>query len=261
MTTTTIQQRRLPEADSQVTNRQKTLHFSFDGKDYTAYEGDTVASALAAVGIKVYSRSFKYHRKRGLLCAAGNCPNCLVQIGDEANVRSCMRPVENGMVVEPQNVWPSLGTDVMSMTQLVDSFLPAGFYYKAFMRPQVLWPLYERVLRGAAGLGTVNEDSQAAYFDKIYKHADVAVVGGGPAGLKAALAAANAGAQVILLEEQVALGGHLRYNIYEIDGAAAQTYVAGLAEQVMQHDNIDVMLNTNVFGHYDHNWLGGVQGH
>lgn len=257
---TTQRTRRLPEADSQVTNRQKVVEFTFNGKTYTAYEGDTIASALAAAGVTVFSRSFKYHRKRGLLCATGNCPNCLVQIGDEPSVRSCTRPVEDGMVVKPQNTWPSLNTDVMSMTQMVDRFLPAGFYYKAFIRPQMLWPVYEKVLRNAAGLGVVNEQAKSDYFDKIYKHADVAVVGGGPAGLRAALSAANAGAHVILLEEQDALGGHLRQNNYAIDGKPAHAYVADLISEVTQHANIDVMLNTNVFGHYDHNWLGGVQG-
>jgi len=252
--------RRLPEAASQVLNRQEVVRFTFNGKEYRAYEGDTIASALAAAGVATFSRSFKYHRKRGLLCASGNCPNCLVQVGDTPNVRSCVHPVEDGLEVEAQNVWPSLESDVMSMTQLVDRFLPVGFYYKTFMRPQALWPVYEKVLRKAAGLGKVNEKSEAHYFDKIYKHADVAVIGGGPAGLQAARRAADAGAQVILLEEQNALGGHLRHNIYDISGQAAHQYIAQYVEQVVAHDNIEMMLNTNAFGHYDHSWIGAVQG-
>lgn len=261
MTVSTISQaHRLPAAESQVIKRDNVLHFTFNGKSYTGCEGDTIASALAAAGVTTFSRSFKYHRRRGLLCGSGNCPNCLVQVEDIPNVRSCVHPVTEGLVVESQNAWPSLETDLMSMTQLVDRFLPAGFYYKAFMRPQALWPVYERVLRNVAGLGRVNEDAAPDYFDKIYKHADVAVVGGGPAGLQAALAAADEGAQVIVLEEQAALGGHLRHNMYLIDGQPAYQYAAALVERVASHSNIEVLLNTNAFGHYDHNWIGAVQG-
>lgn len=258
--TTTKLNQRLPEADSQVVDRKVILHFTFNGKQYAAYEGDTIASALAAAGVSTFSRSFKYHRKRGLLCGSGNCPNCLVQIGDEASVRSCTRPVEPNMKVESQNVSPSLENDVMSATQLVDRFLPAGFYYKTFMRPKALWPYYEKVLRTAAGLGKVNEEAESDYFDKLYKHADVAVIGGGAAGLQAALSAANTGAKVILIEEQDALGGHLRQNTHDINGQAAYQYVAELAEKVTSHDNIEVILNANAFGQYDHNWIGAVQG-
>src|SRR5664279_2369894 len=136
---TTTQLRRVPLKASQVINRKKSLVFSFDGRQYSAYEGDTIASALAVAGTTTFSRSFKYHRRRGLLCAAGNCPNCLVQVGDEPNVRACVTCVHDGMVVEAQNASPSLDADVMSVTQLVDRFLPAGFYYKAFMRPRALW--------------------------------------------------------------------------------------------------------------------------
>src|SRR5215207_623232 len=184
---------RLAEAPSQTLNRREVVKFTFNGREYSAYEGDTIASALAAAGVDVFSRSFKYHRPRGLMCASGNCPNCMVQIGDEPNVRACVTPVQREMKVEPQNVFPSLATDVMSMTQMVGRFLSAGFYYKTFIHPRQLWPVYERVLRAAAGLGKVDEDSHPGYFDKIYKHADVTVIGGGPAGMKAARAAARLG--------------------------------------------------------------------
>ena len=100
-------------------------------------------------GVRLVGRSFKYHRQRGLLCMTGNCPNCLVTVDGTPNVRSCKTPVEEGMLVTSQNAWPSLDTDAMSMVQLAGRFLPVGFYYKAFMRPRQLWPLYEKVLRGA----------------------------------------------------------------------------------------------------------------
>ena len=127
---------RLQPKQGEVIDRSTTIRFTFDGAEYTAHPGDTVASALTAAGVKVLSRSFKYHRPRGLLCCAGHCPNCLVQIGDEPNVRACTRPVEAGMDVRAQNVWPSLNRDLLSLTQLGSRFMPVGFYYKTFIRPQ-----------------------------------------------------------------------------------------------------------------------------
>ncbi len=257
---TTTTNRRLPPNPSQTINRQNVMTFTFNGKEFTAFEGDTIASALAAAGVKVFSRSFKYHRQRGLLCVAGNCPNCLVQVADEPNVRSCTTSVRQGMPVRSQNAWPSLGADVMSVTQLVDRFLPAGFYYKAFMRPRALWPLYERALRRAAGLGEIDPNSKPGSFDKVYKHADVTVIGGGPAGLRAALAAAGTGARVLLMDSEPALGGHLRYATHALDGHLAYEYAADLAAQASKHPGIEIMTGTTAIGRYDHNWIGAVTG-
>ncbi len=261
MTTPTIAvNRRLAPSPSQVLDRQKVLTFTFDGKAYTAFEGDTIASALAAAGVTTFSRSFKYHRQRGLLCVAGNCPNCLVQVADEPNVRSCTTPVRPGMAVSSQNAWPSLDRDVLSLAQLADRFLSAGFYYKAFMHPRALWPLYERALRHAAGLGEIKPDSKPGYFDKVYKHADVTVVGGGPAGLSAALAAAKAGAQVLLMDAEPALGGHLRYAVQDVGGQPAYEYAASLISRVLNDPHVEVMIGTAAIGRYDHNWIGAVTG-
>ena len=204
---------RLHPKQGEAIDRSTTIRFTFDGVEYTAYPGDTVASALTAAGVKVLSRSFKYHRPRGLLCCSGHCPNCLVQIGDEPNVRACTRPVEEGMDVHAQNVWPSLNRDLLSLTQLGSRFMPVGFYYKTFIRPQKLWPLYEHTLRHIAGLGEVSLDTPPGEFDKQYLHTDVVVVGGGPAGISAALSAAEAGAQVLFFDESSALGGHLRFTV------------------------------------------------
>jgi sarcosine oxidase subunit alpha len=177
---------RLAPQPSEAIERGRTIQFTFNGKEYQAHPGDTIASALYAAGVRTFSRSFKYHRPRGLFCAAGHCPNCLVQIGDEPNVRSCLRPVEAGMVVKPQNAWPSLDADVMSLNQLVSRFLPVGFYYKLFLWPKPMWPFYENFLRHAAGLGEVDPNAPRHYFDKAFRHTDVLVVGGGRAGLTAA---------------------------------------------------------------------------
>ena len=253
---------RLHPKQGEAIDRSTTIRFTFDGVEYTAHPGDTVASALTAAGVKVLSRSFKYHRPRGLLCCAGHCPNCLVQIGDEPNVRACMRPVEAGMDVQAQNVWPSLNRDLLSLTQLGSRFMPVGFYYKTFIRPQRLWPLYEHTLRHAAGLGEVNPDTPPGKFDKQYLHTDVVVVGGGPAGISAALGAAEAGAEVLLFEENSALGGHLRFTVPLQSTPTTQVPkdLPELLEGLNQQPNITVLTDTSVLGWYQDNWLCAVRG-
>jgi len=247
---------RTPPSPGEVIDRSGQITFTFDGRTFTAYPGDTIGSALAAAGVKVFSRSFKYHRPRGLLCCTGHCPNCLVQVGDEPNVRACTRPVAEGMDVRPQNVWPSLKRDLMALTELGDRFLPVGFYYKAFIRPRFLWPVYEHVLRRAAGLGEVNPESTPGAYDKQYLHADVAVGGGGPAGLSAALAAAEQGARVALFDENAALGGHLRFSPH---GQQAST-LDDLQARLTAQPGIAVYADTTVLGWYEENWLSAVQG-
>ena len=253
---------RLHPKQGEAIDRSTTIRFTFDGVEYTAHPGDTIASALTAAGVKVLSRSFKYHRPRGLLCCAGHCPNCLVQIGDEPNVRACMRPVEAGMDVRAQNVWPSLNRDLLSLTQLGSRFMPVGFYYKTFIRPQRLWPLYEHTLRHAAGLGEVNPDTPPGKFDKQYLHTDVVVVGGGPAGISAALGAAEAGAEVLLFEENSALGGHLRFTVPLQSTPTTQVPkdLPELLEGLNQQPNITVLTDTSVLGWYQDNWLCAVRG-
>lgn len=229
-----------------------TITFTFDGERYPAHPGDTIASALSAAGVRIFSRSFKYHRPRGLLCCAGQCPNCLVQVGDEPSVRSCTREVQDGMIVSPQNVRGSLQRDLMSVTQLGDRFLPVGFYYKAFIHPQSMWHVYEKFLRHAAGLGKVNLDTPPGHYFKEYLHTDVAVVGGGPAGLSAALGAAASGARVLLLDESDALGGHLRYSSGNAEA------LERLVGEVESHERIVRYTKTAVIGWYEENWLAAV---
>src|SRR5258707_13694086 len=126
---------RLPATPEERIDRAKPVRFTFDGRRYEGYAGDSVGSALAASDVKILSRSFKYHRPRGLLCCAGRCPNCLVQVDGVPNVRACVTPVSEGMTVRHQNAWPSLGFDLLSLTGLVDRLLPIGSYYKTFYRP------------------------------------------------------------------------------------------------------------------------------
>lgn len=245
---------RLGPRAGEVIDRSQPLVLSWDGRDFPAYRGDTITSALCASGERVFSRSFKYHRPRGLLTADHLDPGCLVQVGDEPNVRASHRSVEHGMVVRPQNAWPSLRFDVKSANQAVGRFLQAGFYYKTFMKPQRLWPAYEKVLRRFSAGGVMTNDPPHGYFDKRYAHPDVIVAGGGPAGMAAAVAAAGAGAQVMLVEAEPQLGGHLRWGD-DAEIAALET----LRHEVETCAGIEIMTDSVVSGRYDGNWIAVLQ--
>ena len=237
---------RLKPQSGEAIDRSVPVEFEFDGGRVRGFQGDTVASALYAQGTRVFSRSFKYHRPRGLLCCSGNCPNCLVTVGDEPNVRACTRPAEPGLQVRSQNAWPSLGFDLLSLLDKLHWLMPVGFYYKALHRPKALWLLARRLIRRVGGLGSIdiNATHETEYSSRNL-HADIAVVGGGPAGMSAALSSAETGASVILVDDQPALGGHLRYSRRPEADTASQ-----LAEQVAQSPNIQTLSNATVFGLY-----------
>src|SRR5690348_7726117 len=241
---------RLEPQPGEVIDRDAPLTFRWNGRAYPGYQGDTIVSALAAAGERVFSRSFKYHRPRGLLTASYLDPGCTMQVGDEPNVRGAHRLVAEGMDVRSQNTWPSLRFDVKAANQLAGAFLPAGFYYKTFIKPQRLWPAYSSVLRRFSSGGVTSADSPHGYYDKRYAHPDVLVAGGGPAGMAAAVAAARAGARVMLAEEEHQLGGHLRWG-----GEAERAALAELAAQVAAEPGIEVLLNAAVIGRYDGNLI------
>ena len=209
---------RLNTQPGEILDRTVSVEFEFDGHEVRGFKGDTVASALSAAGAIKFSRSFKYHRPRGLLCCAGNCPNCLMNVDGEPNVRTCTRPIEPGMKVEHQNAWPSLGLDLLSVLDRFHWLMPVGFYYKALHRPKALWLLARNIIRRVGGLGRIDI---AAQHEERYRHrnehVDVAVVGGGPAGIAAALAAAKGGVSVAIIDDQPELGGHLRFTGQSMD--------------------------------------------
>ena len=245
-------QSRLESQPGEAIDRSVTVEFEFDGRRVWGFRGDTVASALYAQGTRVFSRSFKYHRPRGLLCCSGNCPNCLVTVGDEPNVRACTRPVEPGLQIHSQNAWPSLRFDLLSVLDRLHWLMPVGFYYKALHRPKALWLLARQLIRRVGGLGSIdiNAAHQTDEYSSRNLHADVAVVGGGPAGISAALSAAETGASITLVDDQPSLGGHLRYGRHPGRETASQ-----LAGQVAQSPNIETLSNATVFGLYQDNLL------
>src|SRR5215211_1155709 len=224
---------RLDRRPGEVIDRGRRFTFTWNGEEYPA------------CGERVFSRSFKYHRPRGLLTASFLDPGCIVQVDDEPNVRGAHRCVEPGMVVSPQGVWPSLEYDVKSANGAFGRFLSAGFYYKTFIKPRRLWPVYRRMLRRFSAGGKVSANSSHGYFDERYAHPDVLVAGRGPAGMAAAVAAAEAGAQVLLVEEEHDLGGHLRWG----DGAGMAA-LRGLREKVARTPGLEVMINSVVNGRF-----------
>jgi sarcosine oxidase subunit alpha len=234
-----------------VIDRGRSLTFTWNGRSFTGLAGDTIVSALAAAGERVFSRSYKYHRPRGLLTATMHDPGCLLQVDHEPNVRGAHRLLREGMAVSSQNTWPSLRFDVKAVNQLGGRFLAPGFYYKTFMEPASLWPTYEAVLRQFVHAGTNHPVPDGTRYEKRYAHTDVLVVGGGIAGMHAALAAARAGARVMLVEEEHRLGGHLRWE----DPQAAAT----LAEEVVATEGITVLTDATVTARYDDNWCAVVQ--
>jgi sarcosine oxidase, subunit alpha len=245
---------RLPPQPGEVIDRSRTVRFTWNGRPVEGYAGDTIVSALAAAGERVFSRSMKYHRRRGVLTASFHDPGCMVQVGDEPNVRGAHRLVSGGMAVTSQNTWPSLRFDVRAVNRFGARVLTPGFYYKTFMRPRFLWPAYESVLRKFVHGGRVSPDTRSARPAKRHAHPDVLIAGGGPAGMAAAVAAARAGASVLLAEEEHQLGGSLRWGT-DADLAA----LAELAGQVSAEPGIEVLTDAVVLGRYDGNWVAVLE--
>ncbi|MGH6918868.1 MAG: 2Fe-2S iron-sulfur cluster-binding protein, partial [Geminicoccaceae bacterium] len=191
-------------------DRTRPTSFTFDGRRYHGFAGDTLASALLANGVHLVGRSFKYHRPRGIFSAGAEEPNALVQLGTgartEPNVRATQVEIFDGLAARSQNCWPSLSFDLGEASNLLSPLFPAGFYYKTFMWPPSFWHLYERLIRRAAGMGEAPREPDPDRYEHVHAHCDVLIVGAGPAGLAAALAAARTGARVILADEQTRFG-------------------------------------------------------
>ena len=247
-----------------LVDRRLPLSFRFDGKAYQGFAGDTLASALLANGVRLVGRSFKYHRPRGILSAGPEEPNALVELRSgarrEPNTRATVVELFHGLDATSQNRWPSLAFDLLSINGLVSPALVAGFYYKTFMWPASFWEkLYEPLIRRAAGLGRAAGHEDPDHYEKAFAFCDLLVIGGGPAGLAAALAAGRSGARVILCDEDFRLGGRLLAEQREIDGKPASEWLAATLAEIESLPDVRIMPRTTVFGLYDHGVYGAVE--
>jgi sarcosine oxidase subunit alpha len=244
----------------------RTARFTFDGKSYTALEGDTVASALLAHGVHLLGRSFKYHRPRGILTSGPEEPNALLDVSRDAarrqpNVRATVQEVFDGAKIASQNRWPSLKYDIGAFNDMLSPFFAAGFYYKTFMWPREAWhKLYEPIIRRAAGLGEAPKEADPDHYASRYVHCDILIAGAGVAGLTAALSAAATGKKVILVDEQPEVGGALHFDSSTtIDGQNGFDWAQATAAKLKAMDNVTVLTRTTVFGYYNHGFLGLVE--
>ncbi|WP_416772663.1 2Fe-2S iron-sulfur cluster-binding protein [Pseudomonas sp. RHF3.3-3] len=251
---------RLPVPMGLLIDRSQPLDFSFDGKPYQGFAGDSIASALLANGRFLLSRSFKYHRPRGPLTMAGQDANTLVQLPREPNVLADTQLLESGVQVTGQNFSGSLDHDRDAYLGKFSRFMPVGFYYRSFYKPRGAWKLWEPIIRKKAGLGVLDQSFQPEYYDKAYLFTDLAVIGAGPAGLQAALTAANAGAKVLLVEQQPILGGSLTYARFDLEGRRADSLRQELVDAVQGHANIRVLKQATCNAWFTDNYLPVIQG-
>lgn len=251
---------RLPEPMGLLIDRESPISFSFEGTAYQALKGDTIASALLANNQWLMSRSFKYHRPRGPLTMAGQDANTLVQLPSEPNVLADRYLLDNGLEVTGQNYNGSLEKDKDARLGYAGRFMPVGFYYRAFYKPMGVWDKWEPTIRKKAGLGIADLTFQPTYHDKAYLFHDVVVIGAGPAGLSAALKAANGGASVLLVDENPILGGALTYHRFDVEGKQADEWRLKLVAEVEAHDKIQVLLNATCNGWFSDNYLPIIQG-
>ena len=247
-----------------LVNKSKPIKFTFNNKQMTGYEGDTLASALLANGQRLVGRSFKYHRPRGIFSSGSEEPNALVQLRSgahqEPNTRATVVELFDGLTSESQNHRGSLDFDIMSVTDLLSPFLGAGFYYKTFMWPKAFWEkIYEPIIRSSAGLGSLSKLEDPDKYDKGFLHCDLLIAGAGPSGLTAALADGRAGARVIIADEDFLLGGRLLEEEHTVSGISGQDWVQKSKDELDAMPNVRILTRTTVYGSYDHGIYGALE--
>jgi sarcosine oxidase subunit alpha len=246
----------LPPVAGEWIDRSKKLGFDFEGERFQGFAGDTVSSALLAAGVRVLGRSFKYHRARSVLSMANHDVNAMFQDGARLNLRGDVEPLQDRMVLAAVNTFGGVRHDRARILDKLSAFLPVGFYYKAFHTPKAWFPFWERMFRRVTGLGELDFSTPRIRTPKRYDFCDVLVVGAGPSGLCASLAAADTGAKVVLVDENARIGGSLTYQRGGSDDPAAQ--LRNLESGVSAHPNISVRTGTLAAGCYADNWLALV---
>ncbi|MDP2580531.1 sarcosine oxidase subunit alpha family protein [Shimia thalassica] len=245
-------------------NKGKQVHFSFNGKQLTGFEGDTLASALLANDQMMIGRSFKYHRPRGIVASGAEEPNALFNMGEggkfEPNQRATTTELFNGLSCASQNHWPSLEFDIGAINNHMTRFFPAGFYYKTFMFPAFAWKhVFEPIVRQSAGLGKAPKDRDVDTYEHFYAYVDVVIIGGGVAGLQAAKAAGASGAKVILMEQTPHWGGRAPVDGGDVDGMPVEDYITTLINDLKQMPNVTMRNRMMGAGVYDHGYVLGYE--
>lgn len=247
---------RLPPQPHEWIDRSRPLGFKFEGREYRGFAGDTITSALAANGLRLLGRSFKYHRARGIYSLANHDVNVLVEDKDHTNIRGDVTPLWDGADLTPVNTFGGLAGDRLKIVDWFSKMLPVGFYYKAFYRPKRLFPFYERRMRNIAGLGAIKADWKREHFATVYDFCDLLVIGAGPAGLSAALAAAEQGLKVVVVDEQTGPGGSLNFQ-WRADRQAADLSTS-LKERLGAQRNVEIRTSTVAAGYYADHWVALV---
>jgi sarcosine oxidase subunit alpha len=256
---------RIPDHPHLKIERGEAITFQFNGKPVPGYTGETIAAALYAGGLRIFSRSFKYHRPRSLFCLAGHCSHCLMRVDGIPNVRICTVPVQPGMKVESQNAWPSLNFDLAAVSGYLDFLIRPGFQYRRFIRPRWLYHIWERFLRRMAGIGSLSDIENHSPSRRLQAEPEVVVVGGGIAGLSAALHAGQAGSEVWLIEKEDTPGGRIQYDTakYQLMDSDTQQYgfdiTMELTEKIKRLGNGRVLTAATAFAWYDEGILAVVR--
>ncbi len=239
--------------------RDTPLDFTFNGKKMRGYEGDSLASALLANDQLLMGRSFKYHRPRSVVASGAEEPNALMGVGMEGrfepNQRATTTELFQGLIAKSQNHWPSLDFDIGVVNNAASRFLPAGFYYKTFMAPRAAWKhLFEPIIRKSAGLGKAPKDKDVDNYEHYYCHIDVLIVGGGIAGLQAALSAGSSGAKVLIVEQSAHWGGRAPVDEVMLDGDPADMWVTKSLKSLAKMPNVHLVNRCMGAGVYDHGY-------
>ena len=245
-------------------DRKKKLDYSFDGKRYSGFQGDTLASALLANNETLLGRSFKYHRPRGLVASGVEEPNALVGLGRgklfEPNQRATTIELFSGLTAISQNNWPNLRFDIGSINSVLAPLFSTGFYYKTFIHPRAAWKhIFEPLIRSSAGLGRPPIYADSDRYEHFYCHVDVLVVGGGASGLFAAYQAGLAGANTLLLEQSSYFGGRTLVDDDQIHDESNQNWIEKTLVAIKKLENITVKKRVMASGVYDHGYVLGYE--